>query len=82
MPYEPTKRGSQVEIVPPIGSDDEIVVAIVSRVNEDGTINAHVFYPRRPAAFVTGLRHVEDRDALPEDSAERNLAAWAWPTTE
>lgn len=66
----------------PLVFGGEEAVAIVSRVNGDATINAHVFHPTRPAAFFTGLQHIEDREALEPDDPNRNLAAWFWPPTQ
>ncbi len=39
-------------------------------------INAHVYMPKGPMAFFTGLLHVDDREALPVDDPNRNGPAW------
>lgn len=43
---------------------------------DGATINAHVYMPKGPMAFFTGLLHVDDRDALPPTDPNRNAPAW------
>ena len=55
----------------------EPVAAGVVAFVDGNTINAHVFAPKGPMmTFFTGLLHVDDRDALPDDDPNRNAPAW------
>lgn len=83
MAHTAPKAGQMVEIVaqqplPENGGPlqgEATALATVSYVG-DGSINAHVYMPRGPMTFFTGLLHVEDRDALPVDDPNRNSPAW------
>lgn len=58
----------------------EPVAAGVVAFVDGNTINAHVFAPKGPMmTFFTGLLHVDDREALPPEDANRNSPAWKHP---
>jgi hypothetical protein len=58
----------------------ETAPAIVSRTNEDGTLNAHIFQANSGVPrFLTGLKHKHQLEALPDGDAGRNLPFWEWP---
>ena len=73
--------GRIVHVNFPAGVDGATEAAgIVTAVHGDGSINVYVFPPNGGAPFsLTGARSVAERDALPSDSADRNLPAWYWP---
>lgn len=63
--------------------DDETCVAIVARVNDDGSINVRAFSPNGGEdLFFTGVLETSKVDAM-EDGADKNAAksvTWGWPT--
>ncbi len=59
---------------------DEAYPGIVSRVNADNSLNAHVFDGSDgEIRFHTGIRHKHQLEALPDGDAGRNLPYWEWP---
>lgn len=73
--------GRFVHVNFPDGFDGATEAAgIVASVHGDGSLNVFVFPPNGGAAFsLAGTRSVDERNALPSDSADRNLPAWYWP---
>lgn len=47
--------------------------AIVTKVNEDGSINAVVFRDEQTPSFVSGLSHNEEMEEGPQ------AGVWRWP---
>lgn len=79
-PVLPT-LGRIVHVNFPGGFDGATEAAgIVASVHGDGSLNVFVFPPNGGAAFsLAGVRSGDERNALPSDSADRNLPAWYWP---
>lgn len=82
-PAPKVSAGRQVTVFFPKDQpfDGELeATATVTKVLEDGSVNVRVLAPNGgPDLFITGVKTTAERDALGDDDAAKNLAAWDWP---